>query len=251
MRANESSCRDAHRRGVYFFAALIAAGLFFGFTIAAHSAELSSARQEFIAGHYTNCAALCEQAIAEREYEEEWRVLIVKSLFASGQYEQAGTILSNALDRYSWSIPMRLLAHEVLPYVGDTNGAAESLQQIASMVASRREFRVRDTATFVAIGKAALLMGEDPRRVLDNIFEQARKLDPNSREVYLATGELALDKHDFKLAAKHFNAGLKKFPDDPTCTSAWRARFNRAIASKCCNTPAPRWKKTPITSVRC
>src|SRR5258708_21114521 len=38
---------------------------------------------------------------------------------------------------------------------------------------------------------------------------------PPVREAYLASGQLALDKHDFKLAADAFRAGLKKFPDDP------------------------------------
>jgi tetratricopeptide (TPR) repeat protein len=40
-------------------------------------------------------------------------------------------------------------------------------------------------------------------------------LTPPPREAFLATGRLALDKHDFKLAADAFRAGLGKFPDDP------------------------------------
>ena len=72
------------------------------------AADLATARKEFLGGAYTKCATLCEQAIAEREYEEEWRVLLVRSLCAVGKYEQAGLVLSNALDRYAWSIPLRL-----------------------------------------------------------------------------------------------------------------------------------------------
>ena len=40
-------------------------------------------------------------------------------------------------------------------------------------------------------------------------------MDPPPREAFLAAGRLALDKHDFKLAADAFRAGLEKFPDDP------------------------------------
>ena len=178
-------------------------------------AELASARKKFISGNYSNCIVECEQAIAEREYEEEWRTLLINSLTAVGEYRKAGTVLSNALDRYSWSIPLRLLAHEVLPYVGETNRAAEVLREIESLVSTRLDNRVRDGATLVAIGKAVLLLGADPRKVLDNIFEPARKANPDYRDVYLAMGELAMDKHDFDLAAKQFSAGLKKFPDDP------------------------------------
>src|SRR4051812_13820638 len=94
------------------------------------AADLDSARKQFIAGNYSNCVAECEQAIADREYEEEWRTLLAKSLVAIGKYEKAGLVISNALDRYSWSIPVRLLAHDVLPYVGETNRPAELLREI-------------------------------------------------------------------------------------------------------------------------
>jgi tetratricopeptide (TPR) repeat protein len=181
----------------------------------AEGADLDSARKNFIAGRYAKCIAECKEAIADYEYHEEWRSLLVRSLAATGEYEQAGAVLSNALDRYSWSIPLRLLGHEVLPYVGETNRATELLEQIGTIISMRSEARFRDSASMVALGRAGLLLGADPRRVLDNIFEPARKANPDYRETYLAMGELALAKHDFDLASKHFNAGLKKFPDDP------------------------------------
>jgi tetratricopeptide (TPR) repeat protein len=65
------------------------------------------------------------------------------------------------------------------------------------------------------LGQALLLLGVEPRIVLENCFQQAEKLDPPPREAFLATGQLALDKHDFALAAEAFRAGLKLFPDDP------------------------------------
>ena len=181
----------------------------------ARGADLGTARQQFISGQYSNCAEVCTQAIADREYEEEWRSLLAKSQFALGRYKEAGVTLSNAMDRYSWSVPLRLLAHEVLPYSGDTNRAAEALQQIEALIASRSDWRVRDAASLLAIGRGALLLGADARKVQDNILEPARKANPDNREVYLTLGELALDKHDFNLAAKQFNIGLKKFPDNP------------------------------------
>ena len=50
--------------------------------------------------------------------------------------------------------------------------------------------------------------------VLERLFGPAQKADPKLRELYLARGELALDKNDFALAAKTFAEALKKFPDD-------------------------------------
>jgi tetratricopeptide (TPR) repeat protein len=180
----------------------------------AQAADLISAREHFLHGHYSNCIVECQQAVAEREYEEEWRTLLVNSLCAVGQFQEAAAVISNALDRYSWSIPMRLLAHDILPFAGETNRAAEALREIEALLSARTDWRFRDAASLVAIGRSMLLLGADPRRVLDNIYEPARKANPGAREVYLAMGDLALDKHDSALAAKQFNAGLKSFAHD-------------------------------------
>ncbi|HMP84374.1 MAG TPA: tetratricopeptide repeat protein, partial [Verrucomicrobiota bacterium] len=67
----------------------------------------------------------------------------------------------------------------------------------------------------VALGRARLSLGGEPRLVLANCFQRAEKLDPPPRSAFLATGQLALDKRDFKLAADSFRAGLEKFPGDP------------------------------------
>jgi tetratricopeptide (TPR) repeat protein len=209
------SCDKLVNRPGFSHRWLFLAVLFICAVTSGRAADIATARQQLISGDYTNCVATCEQAIASFEYEDEWRVLLVKSLVAIGKYPEAGTVISNALDRYSWSIPLRLLAHEVLPFTGDTNRAAAVLREIENLVSSRTDSRIRDAATMVAIGKAILLLGADPRKVLDNVFEPARKANPDHRGVYLAMGELALDKHDFDLAAKQFGAGLKKFPDDP------------------------------------
>src|SRR5207248_671892 len=55
----------------------------------------------------------------------------------------------------------------------------------------------------------------DPKTVLDKVLATAKKSDPKLRDVYLAAGELALEKHDYELAAKKFQEGLKELPDDP------------------------------------
>src|SRR5438046_8957605 len=67
----------------------------------------------------------------------------------------------------------------------------------------------------VALGQAALRLGAEPKLVLENFFDQAKRADPNLREAYLASGDLALDKEDFGLAAKIFGDAIKKFPEDP------------------------------------
>ena len=73
----------------------------------------------------------------------------------------------------------------------------------------------RDPPDLVALGRAALWLGAEPKLVLENFFDQAKKTDPNLREAYLASGDLALDKEDYGLAVKIFSEALKKFSDDP------------------------------------
>jgi tetratricopeptide (TPR) repeat protein len=185
------------------------------FALGSTAAELSDARKQFLAGQYTNCIITCRQALANSAYQEEWHELLARSQFAVGNYEQAGLSLSNALERFSWSLPLKLLGQELFRYTSQSNRAPDMLEQIASVVGSRTDWRYRDAAGLVAIGRAALLLGADPRKVLDNLLEPAKKQNPDLRDTYLAIGELALEKHDFALAAKQFSAGLKKFPDDP------------------------------------
>ena len=61
---------------------------------------------------------------------------------------------------------------------------------------------------------AALLLGADPKMVLDRLFEPVKKAAPDLRDIYLATGQLALDKGDFALAAKIFTDAGKRFKED-------------------------------------
>jgi len=94
----------------------------------------------------------------------------------------------------------------------------------------------RDAPSLVVFGRAALAKNADPKRVLDQLFETARKADPKARDVYLASGELALDKHDFALASKKFGEGLKQLPDDAELNYGWprlRARRPGADAGGC------------------
>ena len=177
-------------------------------------ADVDEARQEFIQGHYSNCIRLCQQAIGDQEYNEEWRLLLIQSMMTVGQYANALSVLTTNLERYSSSLRLRLAGREVYFYNNQKEKADALVQEINFLVRSRT-WAYRSAEDLVTVGKAALLMGIDPREVLDQLFDKAKKADPGCREVYLARGEVALTKGDYALAAKGFSEGLKKFPDDP------------------------------------
>ena len=175
---------------------------------------LKEVRQRFISGHYAETIRSCEKAIANEESEEEWRILLAQSLLATGRNPEALSVVQKALQRFPWSISLRITGYHVYRNNGARDNAQELLEEI-NQLAGRRTSGYRDTASVVALGRAALLLGADPRRVLENFFDRVKKADPENREVYLASGEVALDKNDFDLAAKTFANALKKFPDDP------------------------------------
>ena len=105
-------------------------------------------------------------------------------------------------------------AREVFLANGQTEAADEVVRKILERANGQRS-AFRDAESMIVLGQAALLRGADPKLVLDTLFDPARKADPTSREAYLASGQLALDKHDYALAAKRFEEGLKQLPERP------------------------------------
>jgi len=179
-----------------------------------NSADLDDVRPLFIKGEYAKCIKACQEAIAEREPEEAWRLLLAESLMAVGRYTNALAVVQTNLSRYPWSVQLRLLAHEVFRRNGLAEEAGGALDEI-NRLGGYRMWAYQDTANLITMGRAAVLLGADPRRVLEQFFDLAKKRDTTNRAPYLASGQLALDKNDYDLAAKTFGAGLKLFPLDP------------------------------------
>jgi tetratricopeptide (TPR) repeat protein len=192
---------------------LFAAGLLFNASLA-RAADLEKCRQLFLKGDYAECIREAEQAVKDASWEDEWQVLLAKAQLAVGRYPEAEKTVTNALERrFNSNIELRLLAHNIFNFTGQTNRAADILEELNTL-GGRMRYN-RDPASLVALGKALLLLKADPKLVLENFFDQAKHLDASYRGAYLAGGELALDKHDYALAAKTFTEALKKFPGDP------------------------------------
>jgi len=176
--------------------------------------DLGAMQQQFVRGNYSEVIARAQKEVANDRYESDWRQLLVKSLLTVGRYDEAYTNAMEGLDGYSATIAMRLLARDAALYHNDVAGANRRLVEIKALI-QQTPATARDPEQLVALGRALLLLGVEPRLVLENCFQQAEKLDSPPREAFLAAGGLALDKHDFALAATTFRAGLKAFPEDP------------------------------------
>ena len=191
-----------------------AAGVLLSFALPSCAADLAEAQKEFLSGKYEKVIRAGEAAIKAEGGEEEWPLLLAQALLTVGRYTNAQDVIHASLDQFPFSIRVRLLAREAAFYAGDSAQAKTLLEEVAQLV-NRRQWAYRDAPNLVALGKAALLLGVDPKKVLENTFDRAKKADPESREAQLASIDVALDKSDFALAAKLVVESLKKFPKDP------------------------------------
>jgi len=200
---------SGHGRSVLIFLVVLISAVGNSF-----AADLEDAQQQFLSGDYSGCIGTLEKAMADRAGGEDRHLLLSKALMIVGRYPDAYKAITNALEQEPWSIRLKWQARDVFLANGHTTDANQIVDDIVKRVAGEPS-SYRDGAALVIFGQAALLKNADPKRVLDQLFDVAKKRNPKLRETYLAAGNLALDKHDYALAAKKFEEGLKELPDDP------------------------------------
>jgi tetratricopeptide (TPR) repeat protein len=180
----------------------------------AAAAELEDAEKLFYSGKYAECIDACQKAIGGNAWAEGWRLLKIRSELATGKYAEALKSYEATVAVYRTSVLLRLLGYDVLR-ANDRPKDADQLLRNIQELASRDPWRYTDAANRVAIGRTLLLAGADARQVLELFYDRAKKDSPTAVEPYVASGELALDKHDFALAAEAFAEAVKRRPQDP------------------------------------
>jgi tetratricopeptide (TPR) repeat protein len=216
MSLRPTSDRDERgsRAGVWpVLPALVGLGLVLAGS-SAWAQTLEQTEREFLRGHYDAVIDTTRKKVDAGQYIDGWRVLLVKTLLTVGRYPEACSNALAGVEDFPGSMQLRLLARQAALFQNDTAGADRQINEIKRLI-ERRGRVDQGGENLVALGRALLLLGIEPRLALENCFQRAYALDPPVREAYLASGQLALDKHDFALAADTFRAGLKKFPDDP------------------------------------
>ena len=197
-------------RAAFFYWLLLSASL----PLAAAEHDLDEAKAAFRAGNHKEVIQRAEAAVKARERGEDWPLLLAEALWTIGQYEEAAKAIQRAQSLYYYSIRVRLAAHRIYRSAGDLESARDALDQINALGGSRR-WGPREPVDLVALGQAAVIMGADPKLVLDKFYNPVKEAEPELREVYLAIGNLALEKHDYALAGRAFQEGLAKHPEDP------------------------------------
>lgn len=145
---------------------------------------------------------------------EAWGDLHIRATAAQGKYQEAYDDAYDTLDALPWSLRLRWRLYELASILGEDDVAKRSLAEMNQLAGQNGDFF--DTANDqVTLGRMAVALGADPRLALKNFFDPAQRQFPNTREVYEATGELALSKRDFQLAADAYRDGIDKFPNNP------------------------------------
>jgi tetratricopeptide (TPR) repeat protein len=181
---------------------------------AARTRDFEKARELFNTGQYSECVKSAQKAIVNGAHEPQWQILLVESQMELGRYEEAARNVRIALGRHPFGIRLLKLGYTANLYNNRPREAREMLSTILQ-AANRLALEYWDGPDVVALGEVLLTLGAEPKIVMDQFYNRVLKADPSCREAYLATGELALDKQDFELAAEQYRKGLERFGDDP------------------------------------
>ncbi|MEQ9406410.1 MAG: peptidase MA family metallohydrolase [Fuerstiella sp.] len=182
-------------------------------TVTVQAATISDCQQMLQQGDYVGCLDATTEAIRRRSYGEDWPVLKAAAETQLGRYLQAAETLDEGIVRYTWSIRLRMQRYDVSQILGDREAAERMLDEI-DRVATSAPWRYTDADDLVALGRAAIVLGADPKDVLEGFFDRARKNYQNRPDGYLAAGQLAIEKGDFALAAELLRPAVEKFPDN-------------------------------------
>lgn len=204
------SCRSVVR-------AVLTAGVAFGLlfqTAFAIDPDALKLREGLRTGEYDAVIKSAAESIEKRVFGEEWYLIKAEAEVAVGKYAPAMETVQAGLQRYSWSVRLRQAGITPARLAGQPELAATWIKEIETQ-ATQAPWRYTDPESLVAIGRAAILTGIDAKAVLDKIYDRAKQQNPKLRDVWLAMGDLALEKEDFELATDLFRKATELHADDP------------------------------------
>ncbi|MGQ0634531.1 MAG: peptidase MA family metallohydrolase [Planctomycetaceae bacterium] len=159
-------------------------------------------------GRYAECLDAATQALAQPQISEGLHLVKLRAEMQLGRYTDAQKTLDEALARFPTSLLLRWYGRDVCRFNGQSERVARLEEEIGALV-RQSAWRYGDAQSQIVVGRMLLNQGADPKRVLDLVFGEVIKQQPKVVEAHLASGDVALDKHDYSLAARHFEEALK------------------------------------------
>lgn len=182
--------------------------------------NLPKVREIFRVGRYDIVLQVCDYALRRGQPSWEWRVLRFESLANVGRYEEAFAEAGETAALFPGELGAQLRIHEFFSATGRKEEAASTFEAInaAARAVPKKE---RTALDLVHLGEAALVLGADPGKVLEQYLGPAKKtkakgqdIPPGLVEAHLVSGKLALQKEDLKRAGEEFGEALKYAPEN-------------------------------------
>lgn len=168
----------------------------------------------FRSGKYAECIEATKAAIAQEVINENDRSLKIRAELVLGRYKDAAETLEEGLKKYPRSLELRWLGRDVCRYNNQPERADELDGQFAEL-AEKSSWMYGDALNRTVIARFLLSKGADPKKVLNGIINEVKRLNPSFTPAHLASGELALEKGDYALAAESFEQAIKSNPAEP------------------------------------
>ena len=178
------------------------------FPVSTDGADLREVTKLFRSGQYGDCIEGAAEAIDQGETSEALRVLKIRAEMELGRYPDALRTLEEGLARFPTSVQLRWYGRDVLRHHQQADRAATLDEEMTELI-TRTPWRYSDVANQLIVGRFLLSQHMDPKKVLDGIYNEAKRHQPNYADVYLAIGEVALEKHDYELAGDSYQQAAK------------------------------------------
>lgn len=159
------------------------------------------ARALVVQGGYEDAAEFSERFSEFGSLDPQVVAAWLDALMTLGRYNEAAERAAWAAAQFDGYIPIQVQAIEVLRSTGREGAASERLEALDAL-AKEANPRTLNSIEQVALGRAALLLGAEPKLVLERFYQPARRLEEEGWQATLATAELAISKSDFALASR-------------------------------------------------
>ena len=171
--------------------------------------SMADAIASYERGEYDRALSLARSAIDSPSIvTEKWYRLALECLLVRGEYSDAAKLAREALDTYETSILLRRLAATAERFSGNEARAVRLLDEI-DLSYELNEWQYRSDEDRAMLADYYLQRGRDAKEVLATFL---KPLPSTSRAARLTTGNLALAKGDFALAADQFRAAVELEP---------------------------------------
>lgn len=185
----------------------------------------------FRTGKYSECVDAATKSITASEYIESYRILKLRAELELGRYADAAVTLDAALKKFQSSIALRWWGRDVCRFNNQADRVKVLETEIEQLV-QQAPWQYSDAPNRIVLGKFLLSKGLDPKKVLDGAYNIIKKQQPAYVPAYLASGELALEKNDFALAAQDFERAVKLDATEPEAHFGLARAFAPSDAEK-------------------